>query len=166
MPWRCSWPAWGYQKASSWRVVCNPKVEPVAYKVSKNQAELFLLLVNSREEMVLHIETRRQSPNDGHIDGRALRHQPALAAAVVEWGGAGNCERDGVRGGRKGCLHRRWTDKQLFWQNNTKPAHISDTFCNGFISPVLLGGRRIFAQIQLIRSIWTREYHRHKDFLY
>lgn len=65
-------------------MVCNPKVEPVAYKVSKNQAELFLLLVNSREEMVLHIETRRQSPNDGHIDGRALRHQPALAAAVVE----------------------------------------------------------------------------------
>ena len=34
--------------------------------------------------MVLHIETRRQSPNDGHIDGRALRHQPALAAAVVD----------------------------------------------------------------------------------
>ena len=36
--------------------------------------------------MALHIETRRQSPNDGHTEERTLRLQPVLAdVAADDW---------------------------------------------------------------------------------
>ena len=64
-------------------MVCNPEVEQVITKRARIKPNSCPLLVNSREEMVLHIKARRQSPNDRRIEERTLRDQPALAVQVA-----------------------------------------------------------------------------------